>query len=50
MHKFHVMFHTDTNHATQSMVVAANNKADAKSIVRLVFSEQVHFLSVTRVD
>ena len=48
MKKFYVIFHTDTNHATQFMVVQAENKADAKSIVRGKFSEQVYFISVIK--
>ena len=46
MKKFYVMFHTETNHATQFMTVEAENKGDAKSIVRGKFSEQVYFINV----
>jgi hypothetical protein len=48
MSEFYVMFHTKSNHATQLMVVKAENKADAKSAVREKFSEQVYFLNVQK--
>ena len=50
MSEFYVMFHTNSNHATQLMVVKADNKADAKAIVREKFSEQVYFLNVKKGD
>ena len=48
MNRFYVMFHTKSNHSMQFMVVNAENKADAKSVVREKFSEQVYFLDVSK--
>ena len=50
MSKFYVMFHTESEHGTQFMTVEAESKADAKTIVREKFSEQVYFIDVSKGD
>ena len=50
MKKFSVMFHTRSNFNVQFMTVFAENKGEAKSIVREKLSEQVYFLNVIEVQ
>ena len=46
MKKFIVMYHTESNHATQFMKVQAENKAEAKAIVRENVNDKVYFINV----
>lgn len=46
MKKFIVMYHTATNYATQFMNVQAENKAEAKAIVRENVNDKVYFINV----
>ena len=46
MKKFIVMYHTESNYATQFMNVQAENKAEAKTIVRENVNDKVYFIDV----
>ena len=46
MKKFIVMYHTESNRATQFMKVQAENKAEAKTVVRKNVNDKVYFLNV----
>ena len=46
MKNFIVMYHTESNHATQFMKVKAENKAEAKAIVRENINDKVYFIDV----
>jgi len=47
MKKFIVMYHTESNFGTQFMNVQAENKAEAKTIVRENVNDKVYFINVT---
>ena len=46
MKKFIVMYHTDSNHATQFMKVQAADKGAAKAVVRENVNDKVYFINV----
>ena len=46
MKKFIVMYHTESNHATQFMKVQAENKVDAKAVLRKNVNDKVYFINI----
>ena len=46
MKKFIVTYHTESNHVTQFMNVQAENKAEAKTIVRENVKDKVYFIDI----
>ena len=46
MKKFIIMYHTESSHATQFMKVQAENKAEAKAVVRENVNDKVYFINV----
>jgi len=46
MKNFIVMYHTESNHATQFMKVKTENKAEAKEVVRKNVNDKVYFINI----